>query len=144
MGRNFFLAGINEAWVGAEKVLRCGASAKTALVAPLLRAGEAVMWRFQPLCRARWPFVGEGGRGGARRADPFSGSVRRSMAPVRVGRSQLHGAAFFPGKSRLRFKNTMHKKVRLAPIIYWDNTSAYPSRSLIGEQIKFPVSNARR
>ena len=36
-----------------------GAAAKTARVAPLLRAGEAAMWRFQPLCRARWPFVGE-------------------------------------------------------------------------------------
>ena len=62
-----------------------GAAAKTALVAPLLRAGKAVMWRFQPLCRARWPFVGEPSRGGARRADPFSVSVRRSMAPARVG-----------------------------------------------------------
>ena len=29
-------------------------AAKTALVAPLLRAGKAAMWRFQPLCRARW------------------------------------------------------------------------------------------
>ncbi len=51
-------------------------AAKTALVALLLRAGEATMWRFQPLCRAHWPFVGELGRGGAGRADPFSGSVR--------------------------------------------------------------------
>ena len=95
MGRNFFLAGINEAWVGAEKVLRCGASAKTALVAPLLRVGEAAMWRFQPLCRARWPFVGERGRGGARRVTPLRG------CPVK------HGPCAGGGEARTKKKKKL-------------------------------------
>lgn len=122
MGRDFFPAGINEAWVGAEKVLRCGASAKTALVAPLLRVGEAAMWRFQPLCRARWSRglgMGEQGRGGARRVTPSWG------CPVKHGPCAGGGEARKPVSGN-RFRRFAKPDIRNARHLQYQFAAQHP------------------
>ena len=118
-------------------------AAKTALVAPLLRAGKAAMWRFQPLCRARWP-LWVSRQGWCKAGNPLVGLPGEAWPLRGWGRGQLHGAAFFPGKSRLRFKIRGTRMSMSSTSNLTGNTSLYSSKSLIGEQIKFPVSNARR